>query len=486
MSLKQKTATGLFWVFLEKIGLYFIDFAIIIILARLLSPEDFGLVAMVMIFFSVSTTIMEGGLNQALIREKKPNEEDVNTVFTTNLVFAIVLYIILYLLAPYIALFFENKMLTPIVRIMGLSLIFRSFGMAHRSMVVQSLNFKKEFYLVLPAHLFTGLLAIYLAYKGAGVYALVIKYTALAFFTSLIFIIFSKYPIRLGFSKESFNRFFSFGLNIMLSRLISSIYLNLYRVFIAKFYSAAALGYYKQANNLRKMGSSNIVSAIQKVTYPVLAKLQDNPEKLKNAYRRVIKTTSVIVIPIMVFLFITADVLIPFLLGDQWMLAVPMLKIIVVGGMVFNISLINQNLLKVLGKTRLYLRLEILKKISTTAALLIGIWFDILILLAILQITAFINAIIYSYVSSRYIDYRKKEQITDFFSALSYSIPMIIILAGFKFWFTTHYNQPFLFLLFAFILGVMAYSATVYRYYKKDIKELISLVKQNKRINEPA
>lgn len=421
---------------------------------------------------------MEGGLNQALIREKEPTKTDVNTVFTTNLVFALFFYVILFSAAPYIAVFFENDALKRIVRIMALSLIFRAFGIAHRSMVIQSLNFKKEFYLVLPAHLITGLLAVYMAYKGAGVYALVVKYTALAFFTSFIFVVFSKYALQLGFSKESFHRFYSFGLNIMLSRLVSSIHQNLYKVFIAKFYSAASLGLYKQANNIRKMGSSNIISAIQKVTYPVLAKLQDNPKKLKSAYRRIIKTTSVITIPIMVFLIITADVLISFLFGEQWQAAAPMLKIISIGGMVFNISSINQNLLKVLGKSNIYLRLEVIQKLNTTLAIIAGIWFNIHILLMFLVINNFINAIIYSFVSGKYIEYKKSEQLKDFFSALTYSLPMTVVLLIFKYSYFKYFSHQFLFLALAGVMAVTVYTIVIYPFYIKDVKELLAQVKQ--------
>lgn len=398
------------------------------ILARLLTPEDFGLVAMIMIFFAVTTVLMEGGLSAAIIRERTPKQEDINTVFTINVLLAVFFYIILFFAAPYIADFYGNPIIQSLIRIMGLTLVARALSLVHQAMLVHSLDFKKEFLRVLPAHLLSGALGIYLAYKGYGVFALAYKYLALSILSSLFLMFLSKQKVSLSLHKNSYNRLSSFGIHLTASKILSSIHSNLYKVLIGVFFSPATLGFLSQAQKLERLVSSNLMQVIRKVSYPSLAKLNDDPVKLKDAYRKIIKISSLIVIPGMVFMIVYAEPLISLAFGDQWLPAAPMLQIVCVGGMVFNLILIHQNLLKVLGRSRLYLNLEILQKANITLALVGGIWFDILTLISLIVLAQYVTTFFYGYYAGGFINYSLKEQIWDVTRIVLWFIPVGIIL----------------------------------------------------------
>lgn len=413
MNLKKKTLSGLFWVGLEKVGLHLIQFVVFIILARLLTPEDFGLVGMIMILFSLSSTMMEGGIKQALIREKKLISGDLNTAFTLNLLLGIFLYIILFFSAPYVSTFYGDNRLTLLVRIMGLAILFKSLGLVHSASLIQSLNFKRELILILPAYLLSGLLAVTMAFYGFGVISLAVKFVTIELINSFLLFFLSRYNVRLGFNRKSFKKLMKFGIHLSVSKFITSINSDIHKVVIGKFFSASNLGLYTQAQKVKRLLSSNIVGTIQKVTYPVLSKIGGGSARLKEGYRKIIMMSCVITIPLMVILIITADPLIPFLLGEQWIGAVPMLQIIAVGGMIYNITLIHQNLLKVLNMTDTYLKLEIIQVFNFLIGLLIGIWFDILTLISLMVLVRYVNTIFYGYSVGKFIDYTFMEQIKD-------------------------------------------------------------------------
>lgn len=434
------------------------------ILARLLTPEDFGLVAMIMIFFAVATVLMEGGLSAAIIRERNPKQEDINTVFTINVLLAVFFYIILFFAAPFIADLYGSPIIQSLIRIMGLTLVARAFSLVHQAMLVHNLDFKKEFIRILPAHLLSGALGIYLAYKGFGVFALAYKYLALSILSSLLLIILSKQKVSLSLHKSSYNRLSSFGIHLTASKILSSIHSNLYKVLIGFFFSPATLGFLTQAQKLERLVSSNLMQVIRKVSYPSLAKLNDDPVKLKDAYRKIIRISSLIVIPGMVFMIINAEPLISLAFGDQWLPAAPMLQIVCVGGMVFNLILIHQNLLKVLGRSRLYLNLEILQKANITIALLGGIWFDILTLISLIILAQYVTTFFYGYYSGVLINYSIKEQVWDVAQIILWIIPVGII-----FYILRHTFAQFELSNLIIIIGAAAFLGLFYLIYFKQV-----------------
>jgi len=455
LSLKKAAFRGLFWVGIEKVGLHLIQISVFIILARLLVPEDFGLIGMIMILFSVSSTIMEGGVSQALIREKTIEQDDINTAFLFNVLFGIILYILLYVTAPYISHFYNDERLTLLVRIMGLSVLFQSFGLVFSASLVQKMNFKRELILILPAHLISGLTAITMGYSGYGVISIAMKFVILELIKSFTLFYLSQQKIHLGFSKSSFKKLFSFGMHLTGSKLISSMHSNLYKVLIGKFFSASTLGLYTQAQKIMRLLSSNILQAIQKVTYPSLSKIKGNKVRLKSGYRKIIQLSMLLIMPLMALLIVIADPLIPFLLGEQWAGAVPMLQIISVGGMVFYLILIYQNLLKVIGRTDIYLKLEIIQKVNITIALAVGIWFNILIFISLVVVSHFITTFIYAYKVGKFVDYSISEQIKDIADIFVVSLLVLGIIYYFKL-IMMQYNLHSLVLLTILSISVMS------------------------------
>lgn len=412
---------------------------------------------------------MEGGLNTALIREKRPSRAFINTVFTVNFSVGLGLYIILFLSAPFIADFYDNQIVDPLIKIMGLSVFFRSIGLVHQGILSHTLNFKKEFYLVLPAYIISGVIAIFMAYNGAGVYSLAAKELALTGLTTLFLVIKSKESVRFGFHKPIFKKIFSFGANMTLAGLLTSVYTNIYLTVIGKMYSPHLLGLHNQALKLKNLISSNLVTAIQKVSYPALSKLQDEPFKLKKVYRRIITTTSHFVIPGMVLLFFTATEVIIVLFGANWLEAAPMLQILAVGGMFFNLVLIYQNLLKVLGKGKLYLRLEFIQKIIMGIAIVVGLSYNFKYFLIFIVAGQLLSTIMYTLISGKLIDYTVKEQLSDLIKVIPFPLLLGGMLYLYKIWFFKYYENIVMFLFLTGIMMLIYFVIITLLFYKGEI-----------------
>lgn len=428
MSLKQKAISGIVWVAVEQFGQQFLQLLIFIILARLLTPEDFGLIAIIMILISLSQILIDSGMGQALIRENFISDSDRSTVFWFNLILSLVFYCLLYFCAPIIANFFGTEEIVTLIRIMGLSVIFFGSAIIQRSELTQKLQFKKQAVAQLPAIIFGGVVSIIMAYIGYGVWSLVIHYLIVSVLSSLALWILAPASIRFCFDMESFKRLFSFGYKLLLSAILDTIYQNIYKIVIGKYFTATVLGLYTQSKKIRDLASQNIVSIIQKVTYPLLAKSKDDLIHLKRAYKQVIQVSSLIIFPVMILLIFLAEPLMIYILGKQWAAASPFLQIICVSGMIYHLHSINLNILKVLGRSDLFLKLEILKKIIITISILIGLQFGIYGLLISQVISSFISLVINSWYTAVFLDYSLKEQMIDVFSVLILCSPIVILL----------------------------------------------------------
>jgi len=462
MSLKTEATKGVIWVAIERFGQQFLQAAIFIILARLLTPEDFGLVAMLIIFFAISQSFVDSGLGQALIREKKITDQDRATVFWFNLILSLLFYGLLYISAPFIAMFYERPELTNLTRVMGFSVIFYGIAIVQRSELTQMLEFKKQAFAQIPAVFIAGIVSVTMAYMGYGVWALAAQYILLALFSSVLLWVVQPATIILNWNRESFNRLFGFGYKLLLSGLLNTTYQHIYKLVIGKFFMASVLGYYTQAQNLKSIASKTIVGIIQKVTYPLLSKTSDNTQRMKGAYRQVIQSSSFMIFPGILLLFIFAEPIMILVLGKQWQPASPFLQILCVSGMLYHLHAINLNVLKVLGRSDLFLKLEIIKKVNTKIAIIVGLQFGIWGLLIAQVITSYIALWINTFYTARFLDYSIFEQAKDVFSVLLLAIPMSFI-AGVLVY---HYSIDSLWmLLFALSGSAIIYFVTnlVYR-----------------------
>lgn len=363
-SLKHKAVNSIFWRFIEHGGRQIISFIISIILARLIMPDQFGLIAMLTVFIAIANVFIDSGFSQALIRKNDRTQIDCSTVYWFNIFVAVIFYIILFFCASLVADFYGIQKLIIILRISALSIVIGAFGGVHRTLLNAEMEFKTLTKLNLSSLIISGILGVSLAFLNFKVWALVLQTLTQTLISTIL--VFSKVKWRPSFlfSKNSFLEFFGFGSKLLASSLLDTIYTNVYSIIIGKIYKASDLAFYNRANSLAYMTSTMPTGVLQSVTYPILCKLQDNDEALKNAYRRIIRIAAFIIFPLCTGMGAVAIPLINVLYTKVWMYAATLLSIIVFGMMWYPIHAINLNYLIVKGKSNLFLRLEIIKKIQ--------------------------------------------------------------------------------------------------------------------------
>lgn len=427
-SLSEKSLSAIIWLLLDKLGSSTANFIVTIVLARLLSPEDFGLVAMVMVFFEFSSVFVESGFSTALIREKEISEVDKSTTFIFNFISALFFYSILFVSAPAIAAFFNQEILVWIVRIMGLSLIFNAFSIIQRTSLIQQVHFKTQTKIRFFTTTLSGIVAILLAYQGWGVWSLVVRFVVMDLLDSVLLWAMNRWRPTAGFSKASFKRLFGFGSKILAAAVLDKFYTHIYKLLIGKFFSAATLGFYTQANNFTNMVINTLFRTIHNVTYPVLSKLQDDTDKLKSGYRKILKLSSFVIIPALVTLGVLAEPALLALVGEKWLPSAPMLQLLCLSGLTYHFSTINLNMLLVLGRSDLGLKLEVIKKVNITIAIITGIQFGIYGLIIGEVITSYLNLLINAYYSDKFLHYSIREQFKDIFPTLFFSAITAVLL----------------------------------------------------------
>ncbi len=423
-SLSDKFLNAIFWVVIDKLGGSVGNFLITIILARLLMPEDFGLLAMVMVVVGITAGIVDSGFSLALIRAKEISELDKSTTFLFNLVAASVLYATLYFTAPLIADFFEQEGLVWILRVMGLTLIVDSFTLIQRALLTQQIDFKTQTAVRIPAIVASGGVGIVMAYYDWGVWSLVGQQLVRGVLTTAVLWRIFPLPVWNQFSWASFHRFFSFGFKILISTLVGKFYDEIYKLIIGKFFAAAILGFFTQANNFLMIVVNPLSSTILRVTYPVLAKLQDEPVALKNGYRKLIMMTSFGLLPVLTLMGIMAEPAVSLIFGDKWMPSVPFLQMLCAAAVTNHLQYINANAILVKGRSDYTLALEIADKIFITIAIVIGVQMGIYGLVGSVVVASYFNLFIYIYFANKVIDYSLWEQFGDFSASLGYSLLM--------------------------------------------------------------
>lgn len=426
-SLKEKTVNGVGWSFADNIVSTGITFLVGLILARILSPAEFGILGMIAVFIAVSNTVVDSGFSSALIRKNDATNTDYNTVFYFNLLLGIVLYGVLFLSSPAISRFFKEPILIPITRVMGIVLIINSFGIIQRTILTKQVDFKTQTKISLIASLTSGGVGIGMAVKGMGVWSLVGQQVSRQLLNSIFLWVFNKWRPILEFSKKSFRDLFGFGSKLLISGLIDTIYRNIFYLIIGKFYQADKLGQYTRAEGFNSVFSSNLTGIVQRVSFPVLSSIQNDPNLLKQAYRRVIKTTMLVTFTCMLGLAAVAQPLVVVLIGEKWLPAAGYLQIICLAGMLYPLHSINLNMLQVKGRSDLFLRLEIIKKTVGILPIVLGIFWGIEIMLWGSVLTSFVAYFLNSYYSGQLIHYSVSNQIKDILPSFGMALCMAII-----------------------------------------------------------
>lgn len=428
---KNKTIKGLFWSFSDLIANQGIQFIIQVILARHLVPKDFGIIGMIMVFIAISQSFIDSGFTSALIREKKPSQEDYSTVFYFNLCMAVLMYIVLFFAAGAISNFFKEPQLVAILRVLAIVIIINAFGLIQGTMLTKNINFKTQTKISVISSILSGIIAIIFAYLGYGVWSLVIRAIAIQFIQALLLCIYNRWIPSLVFKLDSFKKLFGFGWKLLVSGLIDSLYNNLYFLIIGKIFSTVELGYYTNAQKLRDTASQSITTSVQKVSYPVLSSINEDEDKdtLREAYRKIIKTAVFITFPMMFGLAVVASPLVRLIFGQKWIASIPYFQILCFAGMLFPLHAINLNILKVKGRSDLFLGLEIVKKIIGLLSIAIVLFFKLGIigLLWAAVLISYIAYFINSYYSSELLSYSTREQIKDIAPAFIAAVLMAIV-----------------------------------------------------------
>ena len=370
-NLKGKTKKGLYWSFFNQFSNYGMNFIVGIVMARLLSPSDFGITALPAVFMAIASTIQDGGLANALIRKKEVTNKDLSTTFYYSICLGVVLYLTLFLSAPLIADFYHTPILVSLIRVTAIGFLFSPLITPQNILLRRRLDFKTLTKISLVTRVFGATVGIVMAYVGYGVWSLVISNLLAGMFTLLIAWLVVRWLPKYGWSKESFKYLWGYGNKIMFSAIIENLYSNIAPVFIGKYYSPAQLGIYNRAQGYASMPSQNITGAINNVSFPVLSKMQDDTEKLAYNYRRMLRLSAFVIFPFMLMLSALARPLVITMITEKWEHSIIFLQIMCFSMMWYPIHAINLNLLMVKGRSDLFFRLEIIKKITGISILLI-------------------------------------------------------------------------------------------------------------------
>lgn len=417
-SLSQKTTIGVFWNLLQQFASRGITVLVTLILAYFLSPNDFGLVAMIAVFVSIATSLMESGFKQALIRLPDASQEDFNTAFYANISIGILSYFLLFMAAPLIANFYEEEQLIVLVRVAGVVVIINAFQVVQYACLSRNMNFKAQFRAALPASMLSAAVAIMIAYMGFGVWALIAQMIGYALSVA-IFLWWQNLwrPTRIC-SADSLSAMYRFGYKLFVSALIDTVFKNLYVIVIAKLFTASIAGLYYFADRIREIVVFQLVNSIQNVTYPALSTMQDDDVRLKAGFRNVISVTTFILFPMIIFLAVLAEPLFRLLLAEKWWPAATYLQLMCLAGLIIPMNAINLNILQVKGRSDLFLLLEVIKKIMLMLVLLVSFRFGVIGILIGQIVNSILAFIPNSYFSKKLIDYSVREQITDILPGL--------------------------------------------------------------------
>ena len=431
ISLKDKTVSGVGWSAADAFLGQGVTFLVGILLARILSPAEYGLIGIVTIFTTILTGIVDSGFSNALIRKKSVSKDDYNTMFITNLVFSILLFILLYFCAPLIAHFFARQELVNLVRIMGLILIFQALSLVQNTILVKRIDFKTKTKASVISAIISGVIGIGMAYTGFGVWALVGQLLSKQLLYTVCLWIFNRWWPNFSFSIDCFRYMWGFGWKLMISGLLNNIWNQLYQVVVGKCYSPATLGQYSRSKEYASIFSSNLTSVVQRVSYPVLAEVQDDQERMLFAYRRVIKTTMFVTAVLMISLGAISEPFIFCLIGPQWHEAAVFLPLICISMSLYPLHAINLNMLQVQGRSDIFLYLEIIKKIIAVGPICLGIFVNIYWMLVGSIVTGVIAFFLNSYYTGKKLGYSSWMQLKDI--APSYGIAFLIAVSVYFF-----------------------------------------------------
>lgn len=450
---KGTIARGVLWSALDRFASQGIQFVFSIFIARMLMPNDYGIIAILSVFIALFQTFVDSGLCTALVRRESCSEEDFSTVFYFNIIVAVFAYFILWFIAPVISEFYNNGSLVLYTRVIASTLVISSVSGVHNAKLSINLDFKIKAQISIITVIVNGTVVLMMAYFGYGIWALVVQTILNSFLRSLLLWIYVKWTPKLVFSADSFRYLFSFGSRILGSSLVDTIYNNIYTLVIGRCFSPSMVGLYSKASTLSQFLSSNITNVLTSVSFPAFSKVQDDLEVLSNANKKYIRLSAYIVFPLMIGLVVLAEPLITVLLKEQWLEVVPLLRILCFEWILYPIHAINLNLLWVKGRSDYYLRLEIVRKAISVAVLVITVPYGVEIMCYGRVFMSLLGLIINTYYSKKLIGYSIANQLKDILPIFIHSCVMGAIV----YFITMNINDNIFKLLGGFVVGSTYY-----------------------------
>jgi teichuronic acid exporter len=431
-SLRTKAISGVLWSAFERFGQVGCAFVLQIFLARLLAPEQFGLIAMVTVFITLSNVLIDAGFSQALIQRKEVSDLDVTTVFYFNLFIAVMLAAFLYWLAPFIAGFYEEEELTLIVRFLSINLLFAGLGAVHRAKLTREMRFKKLFYASFPATLLSGLVGIYLAYRGYGVWALVAQSLLMRASISSLFWVMTGWRPSLAFDFACIREMFPYGSRLALSGVLSNGFSNLYVLVIGKLFTPVDVGLFQRARLFQQLPVQNLQAVVGRVAFPLFSSVQDDPVRMKQGLRKAIRLVAWIALPCMAVLAGLSEPMVLVLIGEKWLACVPYLKLLCFVGALYPLHAMNLNLLAAMGRSDLFLRLEVIKKVLIVLNILATYRFGLHAMVLGMIVTSLFALLLNTYYTKKFVDYGIVQQFGDLYrlivvSAVIWSVTTVCI-----------------------------------------------------------
>ncbi len=472
-SIKKGTIHGVLWRILETAGTQAIQLIISIVLARLILPEQFAAIAMLTIYTAIASAFINSGFSNALIRKINRTQIDCSTVFYFNIVVSIISYIILFSLAPYIADFYNLQELKIILRVSSITLIIGSFAGVHRTLFTARMDFKTLAKFNVFALVISGIVGIVMAYNDFQVWALVFQSIVSTVIVTICIWIKSPWRPSFEFSWASFREFFNFGSKLLVSGLLDTIYVNMQSVVIGKLFPHSDLAFYNRADSLKNLSSSTPTSVLQSVTYPALCRLQDNDDVLRSGYRKLIQVSGFVIFPICLIIGAVAFPLVNVLYSTAWIATASLLQILVFAGMWYPIHAINLNLLQVRGRSDLFFRLEVIKKIIGVALLCITVPMGLEAICYGGIVASVICLVINTHYTGKLLDLGFVEQMKDIWPSLALSLAMF---ASCKV-LSTVMGNGIVSLLVSIGVGAVIYAGGAYIFKFKEIELLKSIRK---------
>jgi O-antigen/teichoic acid export membrane protein len=423
--MKSKNIVSNFiWRFAERCGAQLVSFVVSIVLARILAPEDYGTIALVTVFTAILQVFVDSGLGTALIQKKDADDLDFSSVFYFNFSICLVLYAVMFIVAPYIAIFYEDMTLTSVIRVLSLTIVISGVKGIQQAYVSRNMLFKRFFFSTIGGTIFSAFLGIGLAFSGCGVWALVAQQLSNTMIDTLILWITVKWKPKKEFSWKRLRTLFSYGWKLLVSSLLDTVYNNLRNLIIGKMYSSADLAYYNQGDKFPKIIVTNINTSIDSVLLPTMSNEQDDRNRIKSMTRRAIKTSIYVMAPLMMGLAFCAESIVELVLTDKWLPCVPFLRLFCITYMFWPVHTANLNAIKAMGRSDCFLKIEIVKKIVGLFFLLSSMWFGVMAIAYSLLLSSILSQIINAWPNRQLLGYGYLEQVRDFAPGILLAIGM--------------------------------------------------------------